>query len=196
VTDVTRTLLDLGSVTEREFVEVALDDALRKNLTSLPRLRWRLEDLGGRGRRGTGVLRRLLSNRDPTKAPPQSVLEARLIRMLRRARLPEPTTQYEVRERGRLLARVDLAYPELRVAIEADGYRYHSGRVAWQRDVERRNALTSRGWRVIHVTWNDVVSDGHKIVAEIRRALGNPGQLRLTRATPGSLHRERRKASL
>lgn len=196
VTDVTRTLLDLGAVTEEEMVEVALDDALRRGLTSIPRLRWRLEELASKGRRGVGVLRGLLNARDLTKAPPESVLEARLIRMLRRARLPEPTKQYEVRQRGRLLARVDLAYPELRVAIEADGYRYHSGRVAWQRDLERRNELTSHGWRVIHVTWKDVVSDGQKIVGEIRRALGNPGQLRLMRATPGSLHRQRRKESL
>jgi very-short-patch-repair endonuclease len=70
------------------------------------------------------------------------------------------------------LARVDLAYPDVLLAIEADGYRYHSGRVAWQRDLERRNALTSRGWRVIHVTWKDVVLEGERVAADIRRALG------------------------
>lgn len=178
-TDVCRTLIDLGAVTAPEVVESALDDALRRGLTSLRRLRWRLEQLGGRGRRGVAVLRTLLDERDPKAAPAESVLEARLIRLLRRARLPEPAKQHEVRERGRLLARVDLAYPDVRLAIEADGYRFHSGRVAWQRDLERRNALTSRGWRVIHVTWNDVTSNGDEIVAQIRRALGEAGQLSL-----------------
>lgn len=179
VTRATRTLIDLGAVVEREAVEVALDDALRRRLISLRQLRIRLEHLGGKGRRGAGVVRALLEERDPRKAPAESVLEARLIRVLRRAHLPEPSRQFEVREKGKLLARVDLAYPDLHLAIEADGYRYHSGRAAWQRDLERRNRLTSRGWRVIHVTWADISSGGKEIVTEIRRALGEPGQLRL-----------------
>jgi very-short-patch-repair endonuclease/predicted transcriptional regulator of viral defense system len=178
-TGVARTLFDLGAVTGRETVEAALDDALRRRLTSFGRLTRRLEDLGGRGRRGAAVLRSLLEVRDPKNAPPDSVLEARLIRVLRRANLPEPSRQFEVREKGKLLARVDLAYPDLHLAIEADGYRYHSGWAAWQRDLERRNRLTSRGWRVIHVTWADITSGGKEIVTEIRRALGERGQLRL-----------------
>jgi very-short-patch-repair endonuclease len=178
-TNVSRTLIDLGAVVGREAVEAALDDALRRHLASLPWLRWRLEQYGGKGRRGTGVFRTLLEERDTRTAPPESVLEARLIRILRRGGLPEPVRQFQIREGGRLLARVDLAYPQVRLAIEADGYRYHSGRAAWQRDLKRRNRLTSHGWRVIHVTWNDVVSDGRKVVEEIRRALGNPGQLNL-----------------
>ena len=88
VTDSTRTLIDLGAVARREMVEVALDDALRRRLTSLKLLLARLDDLGGKGRRGAGVLRSLLEQRDPKKPPPESVLEARLIGLLRRARLP------------------------------------------------------------------------------------------------------------
>lgn len=110
----------------------------------------------------------------------------RLLRCIRRGRLPEPARQFEVRDRGKLFARVDLAYPDVRLAIEADGYRYHSGRVAWQRDLERRNSLTSLGWRVIHVTWNDVVSGGERVLVEIRQALGNPGQLHFEDRTGSS----------
>jgi very-short-patch-repair endonuclease len=181
-TGVARTLFDLGAVLRREAVEAALDDALRRRLTSLERLLMRFEDLGGKGRRGAAVLRSLLEERDPKTAPSESVLEARLVRLLRRARLPEPTRQFEVREQGKLLARVDIAYPDVHLAIEADGYRYHSGRVAWQRDLERRNRLTSRGWRVIHVTWADITSGGPDILTEIRRVLDEPGQLRLEEA--------------
>jgi predicted transcriptional regulator of viral defense system len=94
VTNVSRTLLDLGAVAGREIVEAALDDALRRRLTSLERLVTRLEDLGGKGRRGAAVLRSLLEERDPKNAPPESVLEARLIGLLRRARLPEPARQF------------------------------------------------------------------------------------------------------
>src|SRR5438270_9369463 len=49
---------------------------------------------------------------------------------------------------GHLIARVDFAFPAAKVAVEADGYRWHSGRAQWQQDLERRNALTNLGWRV------------------------------------------------
>ena len=51
------------------------------------------------------------------------------------------------------MAIVDFAYPDIKLAIEAEGYRWHSSRARWERDLERRNELTALGWRVIHVTW-------------------------------------------
>ena len=90
---------------------------------------------------------------------------------MQRAGLPPPVSQYEIRDQGKLLARVDFAYPEAMVAIEADGYRYHSGKVSWQRDRIRRNALTTRGWRVLHVTWDDLQTRPDEVTSEIRVAL-------------------------
>jgi very-short-patch-repair endonuclease len=171
VTNPTRTVVDLGSVVEIELLEQALDDALRKGLTSLPRLRWTVERLQSRGRRGIGPLRQLLSQRRAGEIAPASALEARLIKLLSNSGLPKPKRQYEIRDRGKLIARVDLAYPELRLAIEADGYRYHSGRAAWQRDLVRRNALTNQGWRLLHVTWEDLRSRPAEVVDEIAAAV-------------------------
>ena len=62
-----------------------------------------------------------------------------------------PARQYEIRT-DRLVARVDLAYPEARLAIEVDGYRHHSGRRAFDRDRERDNELKALGWQVIRIT--------------------------------------------
>lgn len=171
VTTVTRTLIDLGAVADEEAVERALDHALRRRLTSIPHLRRRLREIGGRGRAGTAVLRRLLALRDPRNLPPESVLEARLTRLLHSAALPPPLAQYRVRDQGRLVARVDFAYPEKMVAVEADGYLYHSGRAAWQHDLERRNRLTALGWRVVNVTWDDLVRRPQVIVDTVRRLL-------------------------
>src|SRR6266536_5422613 len=103
-------------------------------------------------RPGAHVLRELIGQRGGDWTPQASFLESSVRRLLKQAGLPDPAPQWEVRERGRLLARVDLAYPETKVAIEADGYRFHSGRLAWHRDLARRNTLTSRGWQVLHVT--------------------------------------------
>ena len=170
-TTATRTLLDLGAVADATFVEKALDDALRRGLTSLPRLRWALQ-AGGKGRRGAPVLRSLLRERHPHDARMESPLEARLLRLIRRSRLPLPIAQFEVRRRGHVIARVDLAYPDAKLAIEADGYRYHSGKTAWHRDLERRNQLMGLGWRILHVTWDDLRRHPKRIIDEVEQALG------------------------
>jgi len=72
--------------------------------------------------------------------------------MLRAAGLPEPEAQYEIHAAGRLVARVDFAYPELLLAIEVDGYRWHSARHHLDRDRDRRNDLTELRWRILHIT--------------------------------------------
>ena len=103
--------------------------------------------------------------------PTESPLEQRLRRLLIKNGLPVPATQHEVRDRGKLVARVDLAYPLARLAIEADGYRYHTGRAAWQRDLVRRNALSLLGWTVHHVTWEDIEVRPDEVVERVRTTL-------------------------
>jgi very-short-patch-repair endonuclease len=168
VTAAGRTLLDLAAVVPKERVEVALEDALRRGLVSLDRLGDMLFRLGRRGRRGAGRFHELLRARDPSVAPPESVLEARLLRLLAEARLPAPARQYEIWDAGRLVARADFAYPDSRVVIEADGYAYHSGRAAWQRDLIRHNALVALGWRVLRFSWPDVLHRGRYVVDRVR----------------------------
>lgn len=171
VTTPARTLIDVAGVVPRDVVEEALDDALRRRLVTRSRLRWRINELAAKGRRGIKVIRELLDARETGVSVPQSVFETRLLRVLRDARLPTPSLQHEVRDRGRLVAIVDFAFPEARVAIEADGYRWHSGRVRWERDLARRNRLTALGWRVVHVTWSDLRREPRTIVAAISVAL-------------------------
>ena len=71
---------------------------------------------------------------------------------------------------GHVIARIDLAYPDRLLAIEADGYRYHSGRHAWQRDLIRQTELTSRGWRVLRFSWEDVHRRPEWVVEEVVRS--------------------------
>lgn len=156
VTTPARTLIDLASVVPREAVEEAMDDALRRGMVSIPLLRRRLYAIGRKGRPGVAMTRLLLDSRDPSQAVPESVFERRLLRILQRAGLPAPVLQHEVRSGGRLVAVIDFAYPDARLAIEADGYRWHSGRIRWDHDRARRNRLTLLGWRIIHITWTDL----------------------------------------
>ena len=169
VTTPTRTLLDLAAVVPRNVVEEALDDALRRGLTSIPRLEWRIAELGRRP--GIGVVRTLLEARTNRSAVPQSVLETKLLRLIKRSHLPIPIGQHAIKDDGKLIAIVDFAYPAVRLAVEADGYRWHSGRAQWQRDLSRRNALTALGWRVIHVTPHDLEQRPDVVVRSIAEGL-------------------------
>jgi hypothetical protein len=134
VTTATRTLVDLGTSLPAELVEVALDSALRQGKTSLDALRRKLDERGGAGHRGSGVLRRLLKER-PSSGVPESPLETLFRRVCMRHGVPQPMAQYVVQDLGRFVARLDFAYPELKVAIECQSYEWHSGRQEWQKDI-------------------------------------------------------------
>ena len=153
-TGIDRTLFDLSGVVEISVLEDALDAALRKRLTSVARLRLRLRQTSGR--RGVKNLRKLLDERTNDGQPTQSRFETRLNRLLVDGGLP-PLRQFTVWDGGEFVARVDFCYPDAKLIVEADSYRWHSSKRAWERDLERRNQLTELGWQIVHITWNDLM---------------------------------------
>ncbi|MGH2727306.1 MAG: DUF559 domain-containing protein, partial [Actinomycetota bacterium] len=62
-------------------------------------------------------------------------------------------------------------YPDKLLAVEVDGYRWHSGRIRWQRDLTRRNELTRLGWRVIHVTADDLARRPNETILRLAAAV-------------------------
>lgn len=172
VTTPARTIFDIAAVCTEETVEIALDDALRRRLVSIPVLRRRLEQ-PGRGNAGRVLMRALLLQRSGGGRPAESPLETVMMRVLRKHGVPLPVRQYHVLLEGRRL-RLDLAYPDRKVVIETDGYAYHAGRRTWQRDLERRNLLTRAGWRIVHVTWDDLRDREAATVDRIRAVLAGP----------------------
>lgn len=171
VTSATRTLFDMATFAPRDLVEEAVDDALRRRLTSIARLRWQLESSGGSGIAGTRMLREILLARGNQAGGAESVLETRLFRLLKRARIDGLVSQHEIMDaEGAFVARVDFAIPTERIAIEVDGYRWHSGRGRWERDLARRNRLTALGWQVLHVTSRDIDQGAEQIIRTLREA--------------------------
>ena len=166
-----RALMDLGSVIDDCGLELALESALRLGLTTCGYLEKRLAFAGGKGRRGVAALRRVLAARGADTRATESYLETRLVQMLRAHRIYPPKCQYTIHDRAREIARVDLAWPSLRLAVEAAGYRWHAGRFAWKRDLARLSDIASAGWRVVHATKADI-DDPHAFLPIIRRALG------------------------
>ena len=97
------------------------------------------------------MLRALVEERDPATAPTQSMLEDLLFRVLRRGGLPAPVRQYEVAG-----VRLDGAYPDFRLGLEADSRIWHGGRFDVQRNTDKANILLAHGWRVLHFTHFDL----------------------------------------
>ena len=75
----------------------------------------------------------------------------RFLRAIVGAGLPEPVQQHPVSVGGRQY-RIDLAYPEHKVAIEIDGWEYHRSRSAFDDDRTRANDLVVAGWHVLRFT--------------------------------------------
>ena len=155
-------MVDIGQL------EPAVEDAVVRGLAPYRSLRRTIDELGGRGRRGTAGLRELVEARDPATAPTESVLVDRLVAVLRRGGLPEPVRQHRVGG-----VRVDLAYPEAALAIEADSRVWHAGRGDVQRNSAKRKLLVGLGWRVLHFTWFDVTSRPAYVLATVGPQLAN-----------------------
>lgn len=169
-TPVVRTLLDLGAVEKPVIVEEAVDYALRKRMVTLDRLKERLEEVACKGRPGISLMRRILNERGAESALLASRFERLMYRLLDGGGLPRPVPQYEIWSNGRFIARPDFAYPDRKVAIEADGYEYHSGRSAFQKDRTRISEMAACRWRAPPFTWEDLMLRGPYVVATIKRA--------------------------
>ncbi|MGZ6993452.1 MAG: hypothetical protein ACXVKJ_20255, partial [Ilumatobacteraceae bacterium] len=127
---------------------------------------------GKQGRNGIGALREVVRGLDPLAGVPESVMETKLKQLLRRNGLPTPEFQYEIRHNGRFIARVDAAYPEHRIAIEFDSYEHHTGKLAIDRDSDRRARLSRIDWETITFTAAAIRNNGGEQLVALRRRLG------------------------
>jgi very-short-patch-repair endonuclease len=170
VTTPARTLVDLGQVAPPWEVSQTLERFLSRELVTMAAVRAAVVVHSRRGRRGVGVLRRVVEWRALGDTPAQSVLEGALADLCRRAGLPRPAYQHEVEIAGRK-RRIDFAYPDLMLAIEVDGYEYHSSPTSFEADRIRGNELALAGWQVLHFTWDQVIHRPVYVEGTIRRAL-------------------------
>jgi very-short-patch-repair endonuclease len=121
-----------------------------------PRARWR--------RRVPGVI----DLSDPRAESPMET-RSRLALVLRG--LPRPELQYTVYTTlGEFVARLDMAYPLLKLAIEYDG-RGHL--TAWQQqsDARRLNKLDAAGWSVLRFTAPDILHTPDATAAQVREVI-------------------------
>ena len=171
VTAPARLLVDLAGEVSPDTLEEAVDDVLCRRLVTVERVRDRAHELGRRA--GTALLRRILEAWTPG-ALPDSVAEMRIVRALVASGLPLPVRQHEIRVQGDLVARVDLAYPEQRLAIELDSFRWHAGRRPFRSDRVRRNRIEAAGWHVLQATPEDGAGQqANQLFSAARALLGH-----------------------
>jgi hypothetical protein len=171
VTSVARTLIDLSGSMSVEQLGIATDYARRHLFLTLPALQRSVAGLypapGRKLSRIHALLRARLELHDET----ESGLEMRVLRAIVAADLPEPVQQYWVDVGGKR-RRIDLAYPDLKLAIEVDGYGSHSPRSAFDADRVRENELEIINWDRLHFTSNSTDRYIAETVAAKLAALG------------------------
>jgi len=151
VTTVARTLVDLsGSCSVSQLGRIT-DCAVREGKLRLDDLRKCVAGLPpAPGRHPTRIVR-VLRRRLPGYDPGESDLEMRFARAIVAGGLPEPVQQHRVTV-GNRRCRIDLAYPDPKIAIEIDGFDHHGTRCAFDADRARANDLVVSGWRVLRFT--------------------------------------------
>jgi very-short-patch-repair endonuclease len=161
VTTVPRTIVDLAAVLDPPDLARAFHEAVVKYRTK-PDV---VEGVLARRHNWPGAreLRRVLRGDEPVSL---SRLESAFIAAVRRARLPLPETN---RPAGR--HRVDCRWPEHRLTVELDSYRYHGTRHAWEQDHEREREARARGDEFRRYTWTDVSEKTAAMIADLRAVL-------------------------
>lgn len=171
-TDPLRTMLELGGSVPLYVVRDCLERGLMSKMFSVSALEWVRAELAERGRNGCGVLRRVLDDRALGEAPPDGMLEPRLAQLCARYGVERPVFQYEVRDaRGRLVGRVDFAYPDVRAFLEVDGYDVHGTASAMEADFDRQNRLVALGWTPIRFGWRVLIRRPQVVAAQIEEVL-------------------------
>ena len=168
VTNVVRTVFDLAGVLgfpEFETIAESLILADRMKLRHFDGLTNQLARRGKPGSRAARDFIRLRAGADPRS----TILERKGRAVLAAARLPAPQAQFPIPwDAGR---RFDDAYPRAQLAIEWDSRSWHEQRSAMANDRRRDRLAAAHGWRVVRITWQDIVDNPEEVAANVAAVL-------------------------
>jgi hypothetical protein len=164
VTTIPRTLVDLAAVLDEADLARAVHQADVRHHTTPERI----ERVLSRRHNWPGArkLRRVIWGDVPVTL---SRLESRFLARLRAASLPQPEMNRRIDGRY-----VDCRWPEQRLTVELDSYRYHHTRHVWEQDREREREARARGDQFRRYTWRDVEEEPEPMLADLRGLLDLP----------------------
>ena len=120
------------------------------------------------GTRGSATMRRLLER---TGDGARSELERLAVRLLRASGISGFEVNHRTSLPGGRRVELDIAFVDRRVALELDGFAYHSAPEAHRADLHRANDLMAAGWTLRRFTWNDLLTDPDGFIADVREVL-------------------------
>ena len=145
------TAVEVARGLRRPRALATLDAALRSG--TCDRRQLRAAAARQSGRRGIVQVRELIRLAAPEAESPMES-EARLVMI--DGGLPSPVLQYEIVDRNWQTWRVDFAWPDVKVAVEYDGFDWHSQPESLSRDRQKRAALREVGWEVVSAVADDI----------------------------------------
>jgi very-short-patch-repair endonuclease len=172
VTSLSRTLLDLAAVLDRDRLEKAINEAEVRRLTdvvSIPALLRRHPR-----RRGAGLLRSVSAGAERAGGVTKRELEGRFSKFVDAMALPRPRFNADLAVGGRFFE-VDCLWEKEGLVVELDGHATHGTRRAFERDRERDRILLLEGWRVTRVTWRALHERPAGLASELRALLAIRG---------------------
>jgi len=167
VTTPARTVLDLAGELRMQELERVVAKTERESLAAPGEL----SSLVARHPRrpGVGILRALLSG-DASPTLTRSHAEERFLALVRKAQLALPETNVGVGG-----YEVDFLWRSQRLAVEVDGFAFHSSRRAFKRDRRRDSILSLKGLRVLRITWSQIVEEPEAVAALLAHNLAVSG---------------------
>jgi very-short-patch-repair endonuclease len=157
VTSVARTLVDLAALlSTAELTRACHEAGVRHGTTPA-----QVEAVLARRPKSPGAAKLRQIMRGEVRVT-LSKLEAAFLEVLRDAGLALPQTNRS--HGGR---RVDCYWPEQRLVVELDGYRYHHSRHAWEQDRRREREARARGEEFRRYTYGDVFDEPQLMLAEL-----------------------------
>lgn len=167
VTTAPRTLFDLAAICSRNQLRGLVIDALQRRrvrFSALVDICHRIPVARGRRR-----FRRVLHEVDRDQC--DSVLAYAVRRRLRAAGVRPDPAPAAVPAGNRVLE-PDVTFSDHQVAIECDGFAYHSSRAQLDRDHRRRNRLAVHtSWTVLSITWDRLEQDWDGFLSELDTVL-------------------------
>jgi very-short-patch-repair endonuclease len=174
------TAVEVARSLRRPRALATLDAALRSGTCDSPGLTSAAKAQAGR--RGTVMVRDLIPL---ARCEAESAMESEARLVMLDGGLENPVLQYQIIDRDGKVWRVDFAWPDRMVAVEYDGFDWHSSPEALRRDRQKRAALEEVGWRVVSIVSDDVRRQPMAMVRRIDAQLNR---------VPASSPRERRYA--
>jgi hypothetical protein len=161
VTSVARTLVDVAAALSDDALARACHEAGVRYRTTPAEVEAVLAQLPNA--RGGRKLRRVIHGDVHVTL---SRLESRFLEVLAETGLPLPITNRPAGGR-----RVDCRWPEHRLTVELDGYRFHNSRHSWEQDRRREREARARGDDFRRYTYSDVTEDPRFMLDELRSLL-------------------------